>query len=314
MIFTVINTIHSFWKSSSPTLLWPPARTLSLFTTTTALSEGRELWCVSREIGVQNCFYLKIPVVWSRSVEVCMEFEQVRFRKGEAVRLEGVSGSAEGNPLLQVPRNFLKDDFLKKKKNNKNKKHSQIVSQRLSSWTSQQWFFPDSSDFSFIHQCFQTLQTKWKNLAVDWDGGLPSIIWDLGIFGSIFEVTAFNIPIGVKLASPSIWKHLGDRYRPFGSEKEDFRVKTLNLVNCCCGDHTVMPLFSCNARVEHYVERKNLSSQQYSSVESTQNASMCDFDTNSSGNSNMYVKFWEFKQAFKSALNHPKLQARWRER
>ena len=23
---------------------------------------------------------------------------------------------------------------------------------------------------------FQTLQTKWKNLAVDWDGGLPSII------------------------------------------------------------------------------------------------------------------------------------------
>jgi len=46
----------------------------------------------------------------------------VRFRKGEAVRLEGVSGSAEGNPLLQ------------------------------------------------------TLQTKWKNLAVDWDGGLPSII------------------------------------------------------------------------------------------------------------------------------------------
>ena len=112
MIFTVINTIHSFWKSSSPTLLWPPARTLSLFTTTTALSEGRELWCVSREIGVQNCFYLKIPVVWSRSVEVCMEFEQVRFRKGEAVRLEGVSGSAEGNPLLQVPRNFLMDNFL----------------------------------------------------------------------------------------------------------------------------------------------------------------------------------------------------------
>ena len=48
-----------------------------------------------------------------------MEFEQVRFRKGEAVRLEGVSGSAEGNPLLQVPRNFLKDDFLKKKKKKK---------------------------------------------------------------------------------------------------------------------------------------------------------------------------------------------------
>ena len=142
------------------------------------------------------------------------------------------------------------------------------MSQRLSSWTSQQWFIPDPSNFSFIHQCFQTLQTKWKNLAVDWDGGLPSIIWDLGIFGSIFEVTAFNIPIGVKLASPSIWKHLGvgrtDRYRPFGSEKEDFRVKTLNLVNCCCGDHTVMPLFSCNARVEHFVERKNHSSQQYS--------------------------------------------------
>ena len=185
------------------------------------------------------------------------------------------------------------------------------MSQRLFSWTSQQWFIPDPSNFSFIHQCFQTLQTKWKNLAVDWDGGLPSIIWDLGIFWSIFEVTAFNIPIGVKLASPSIWKHLGvgrtDRYRPFGSEKEDFRVKTLNLVNCCCGDHTVMPLFSCNARVEHYVERKNLSSQQYSSVESTQNASMCDFDTNSSGNSNMYVKCWEFKQAFKSALNHPKI-------
>ena len=40
-----------------------------------------------------------------------MEFEQVRFRKGEAVRLEGVSGSAEGNPLLQVPRNFLMDNF-----------------------------------------------------------------------------------------------------------------------------------------------------------------------------------------------------------
>jgi len=46
----------------------------------------------------------------------------VKFRHGEAVRLEGVSGSAEGNPLLQ------------------------------------------------------TLQTKWKNLAVDWDGSLPSII------------------------------------------------------------------------------------------------------------------------------------------
>ena len=240
---------------------------------------------------------------------LCMEFEQVRFRKGEAVRLEGVSGSAEGNPLLQVPRNFLMD----------NKKHSQIVSQRLSSWTSQQWFIPDPSNFSFIHQCFQTLQTKWKNLAVDWDGGLPSIIWDLGIFWSIFEVTAFNFPIGVKLASPSIWKHLGvgrtDRYCPLGSEKEDFRVKTLNLVNCCCGDHTVMPLFSCNTTVGHFVQEKPFKSTILcSSVESTRNDSMCDFNTNSSGNSNMYVKCWEFKQAFKSALNHPKLQACWWER
>jgi len=46
---------------------------------------------------------------------------QVVFRRGEAVQLEGVVGSAEGNPLLQ------------------------------------------------------TLQTKWRSLAVDWDGGTPSI-------------------------------------------------------------------------------------------------------------------------------------------
>jgi len=46
---------------------------------------------------------------------------QVVFRRGEAVQLEGVAGSAEGNPLLQ------------------------------------------------------TLQTKWRSLAVDWDGGTPSI-------------------------------------------------------------------------------------------------------------------------------------------
>ena len=31
---------------------------------------------------------------------------QVKFRHGEAVRLEGVSGSAEGNPLLQVQEYF----------------------------------------------------------------------------------------------------------------------------------------------------------------------------------------------------------------
>ena len=35
--------------------------------------------------------------------QICHGNIQVRFRKGEAVRLEGVSGSAEGNPLLQVP-------------------------------------------------------------------------------------------------------------------------------------------------------------------------------------------------------------------
>ena len=108
-------------------------------------------------------------------------------------------------------------------------------------------------------------------------------------------MTAFNFPIGVKLASPSIWKHLGvgrtDRYCPFGSEKKDFRVKTLNLVNCCCGDHTVMPLFSCNATVGHIVQEKPFKSTILcSSVESTRNDSMCDFNTNSSGNSNMYVK------------------------
>ena len=116
MIFTVINTIHSFWKSSSPTLLWPPARILSLFTTTTALSEGRELWCVLREtpnwtkLEFKTAFILKYLL--SGQDQLRYEFEQVRFRKGEAVRLEGVSGSAEGNPLLQVPRNFLMDNFL----------------------------------------------------------------------------------------------------------------------------------------------------------------------------------------------------------
>ena len=85
------------------------------------------------------------------------------------------------------------------------------MSQRLSSWTSQQWFFPDPSNFSFIHQCFQTLQTKWKNLAVDWDGGLPSIIWDLGIFWSIFEVKWLHsywcqVGISLYLETPGSWK------------------------------------------------------------------------------------------------------------
>ena len=38
---------------------------------------------------------------------------QVRFRKGEAVRLEGVAGTAEGNPLLQADPQFY--DFFEDK-------------------------------------------------------------------------------------------------------------------------------------------------------------------------------------------------------
>ena len=85
---------------------------------------------------------------------------QVRFRKGEAVRLEGVAGTAEGNPLLQADPQFY--DFFEDKATDL-KVH--IVS-----------FSPQLQLVAIIQNLFQTLQTKWKNLAVDWDGGLPSII------------------------------------------------------------------------------------------------------------------------------------------
>ena len=85
---------------------------------------------------------------------------QVRFRKGEAVRLEGVAGTAEGNPLLQADPQFY--DFFEDKATDLTSSHCVLVT--------------TIAIVAIIQNLFQTLQTKWKNLAVDWDGGLPSII------------------------------------------------------------------------------------------------------------------------------------------
>ena len=73
--------------------------------------------------------------------------------------MEGVSGSAEGNPLLQV-------------------KEYLIIIQGADIILSPKYRQPHPLVFwTKAHiLSFQTLQTKWKNLAVDWDGSLPSII------------------------------------------------------------------------------------------------------------------------------------------
>ena len=125
MIFTVINTIHSFWKSSSPTLLWPPARILSLFTTTTALWEGRELWCVLREtpnwtkLEFKTAFILECLWLLSGQDQYAWSLSRWGSGKGKQCDWRVCQALLKATHCFRSLGTFWKMIFLKKKKQQK---------------------------------------------------------------------------------------------------------------------------------------------------------------------------------------------------
>ena len=171
MIFTVINTIHSFWKSSSPTLLWPPARILSLFTTTTALWEGRELWCVLREtpnwtkLEFKTAFILECLWLLSGQDQYAWSLSRWGSGKGKQCDWRVCQALLKATHCFRSLGTFWKMIFLKKKKTTKTRNihrschngyplehHSNDLSQTL------QTFHSSTNVFRLFRQSGRTLQ------------------------------------------------------------------------------------------------------------------------------------------------------------